>query len=109
MPRELAFSVTRKDFDVQTFRVGGNGGQHRDKTDAGVRIIHRASGARGEATDDRSQARNKATALHRLASSPVFRAWTADQISGLDQKVHQMMADEFLKVEVRQDGEWVEQ
>jgi len=57
--RELMFSVTLTDCDVQTFRAGGKGGQNQNKRETGVRIIHRASGARGEARDERSQLQNK--------------------------------------------------
>ena len=56
---ELLFSITKKDFEIQTFRSGGKGGQHQNKTDSGVRIIHRDSGARAESREERSQARNK--------------------------------------------------
>jgi hypothetical protein len=39
--KQLLFSVTIKDCDVQTFTVQGGGGQRRDKKQTGVRIIHR--------------------------------------------------------------------
>lgn len=71
--RELLFSVTLKDCDVQTFRAGGKGGQNQNKRDTGVRIIHRASGARGEARDERSQLQNKRLAFKRMAEHPLFR------------------------------------
>jgi len=38
------FSLTKKDFDIQTFRAGGKGGQKQNKISSGVRIIHRESG-----------------------------------------------------------------
>lgn len=71
--RELIFSVTLKDCDVQTFRSGGKGGQNQNKRDTGVRIIHRASGARGEARDERSQLQNKRLAFKRMTEHPLFR------------------------------------
>lgn len=57
--RHRILSVTIDDCDVQTFRCGGKGGQNVNKRDTGVRVIHRASGARGEARDERSQWQNK--------------------------------------------------
>jgi len=42
--KELLFSLTKKDFKVETFRGSGAGGQHRNKTDSAVRIKHPASG-----------------------------------------------------------------
>lgn len=77
--RELLFSVTLADCVVQTFRAGGNGGQNQNTRDTGVRIIHRASGARGEARDERSQLQNKKLAFRRMASSAIFTAWVARQ------------------------------
>src|SRR5262245_41948109 len=77
--RELLFSVTLADCEVQTFRAGGNGGQNQNKRDTGVRIVHRASGARGEARDERSQLQNKRLAWRRMADSALFRAWVARQ------------------------------
>ena len=51
---------------VETFRSGGNGGQHQNTTDSGVRLIHEPTGVRAESRSDRSQHRNKAVALERL-------------------------------------------
>lgn len=73
--RELLFSVTKKDFDIQTFRAGGKGGQHQNKTNSGVRIVHRASGAVGESREHRSQLQNKKTAFLRLVATPEFKRW----------------------------------
>lgn len=71
--RTLLFSVTLADCDVQTFRAGGKGGQNQNKRDTGVRIIHRVSGARGEARDERSQLQNKRNAFKRMTEHPLFR------------------------------------
>lgn len=46
MKKEKLFSITKKDFDIQTFASGGPGGQHQNKTASGV--SHRDSGAVGE-------------------------------------------------------------
>ena len=104
--RELLFRVTIKDCTEQTFRVSGSGGQHRDKTSNGVRLIHRASGARGESRQERSQAKNRQIAFCRMAESPQFEAWrqieTArrlGQLADIEAKVDKMMADENLIVE----------
>lgn len=73
MTRQLMFSVTLRDCEVQTFRSGGKGGQNQNKRDTGVRIIHHPSGARGEARDERSQLQNKRLAFKRMADHPLFR------------------------------------
>ena len=106
--RQLMFSVTLADCEVQTFRAGGNGGQNQNTRDTGVRIIHKASGARGEARDERSQLQNKKLAFRRMADSALFKAWVArqsheqKQIEARAQRWAQEQVEnpELLKVEV---------
>jgi ribosome-associated protein len=51
----------------ETFFVGGGpGGQHRNKTESAVRLLHRATGLLVTATERRSQLQNRGTALERL-------------------------------------------
>lgn len=110
--RELVFSVTLADCDVQTFRAGGKGGQNQNKRDSGVRVIHRASGARGEARDQRSQMQNKKSAFRRMAETPTFKAWVRMQTAKDDHlkaEVERELWPNKLKVEVMENGEWVEQ
>lgn len=110
--RELLFSLTKKDFEVQTFRAGGPGGQHQNKTDSAVRIVHPASGAVGESRSDRSQHRNKELAFRRLMKSPRFQTWHARKCRELagqeraEDVVTRQMAPENLRIEVREGGEW---
>ena len=113
MRKEKLFSVT--DFEIQTFRSGGPGGQHQNKTDSGVRIIHKSSGAVGESRTHRSQHQNKKEAFRRLIDKPKFKIWLAEKtkeaLTGktLEDKVKEMMKPENLKIEVKDDdGRWVE-
>jgi ribosome-associated protein len=56
----------------ETFFVGGGpGGQHRNKTESAVRLVHRPTGVTVTATERRSQARNRAAALERLRAALV--------------------------------------
>jgi peptide chain release factor len=60
-------SLNEKDLRVETFRAGGPGGQHQNKTDSAVRVVHIPTGLMVVARNKRSQIRNKAAALERLA------------------------------------------
>jgi len=52
--------------DETFFTGGGPGGQHRNKTESAVRLVHRPTGAVATATERRSQVRNRSAALARL-------------------------------------------
>ena len=111
MKKELLFSITKKDFEVQTFCSGGPGGQHQNKTSSGVRIIHRASGSVGESRTDRSQHRNKRLALKRLTESPKFKLWitrTAFEITSgktIEQRVEESINVKNLKFEGKDEND----
>lgn len=51
---------------VETRRVSGPGGQHRNKVSSGIRLTHRPSGLVVTASERRSQHENKAVACQRL-------------------------------------------
>ncbi|MCX5741949.1 MAG: peptide chain release factor-like protein [Proteobacteria bacterium] len=55
--------------DVDRYRASGPGGQHRNKTDSGVRLRHKATGVKAIGEDSRSQHENKLHAVRRLRSA----------------------------------------
>ena len=63
MPR--VFDV--KDVAWETMRASGPGGQHVNRTESAVRVTHLPTGVQAVASEERSQHRNRALALMRLA------------------------------------------
>ncbi|CCD86401.1 putative Class I peptide chain release factor domain protein [Bradyrhizobium sp. ORS 285] len=61
-------ALAAADIRFESFRAGGPGGQHQNKTESAVRAVHLPSGLTAIARDGRSQHRNKALALARLAA-----------------------------------------
>jgi len=103
---ELLFSLTKKDFEVQTFCTGGPGGQHKNAKQNGVRIIHTASGARSEHRDGRDQAANKKKAFEKLAKNGVFLKWHRAEVArrlghlaDIERRVNEQMKPQNLRVE----------
>jgi peptide chain release factor 2 len=62
---DIEIEVNEKELTMQTFASGGPGGQHQNKTQSGVRLIHK-SGVRAESRTERSQHKNYDNALKLL-------------------------------------------
>lgn len=112
--KDLLFSVTKKDLIIQTFKSGGKGGQHQNKVDSGVRIIHKESGAVGESRTARSQYANKKLAFRLLIKNPKFKIWmnqrVQEEFSGrtIAEEVNELMNVKNLKIEVlNEDKKWI--
>ena len=55
-----------KECKVQTFKASGKGGQHINKTESAIRIIHEPTGLISTCQDERSQLQNKRKCLNQL-------------------------------------------
>lgn len=75
---EVDVEINPSDLEIQTFRSSGAGGQHINKTESAIRIIHHPSGTIVECQEERSQIKNKEKAMKMLYSK-LYEAKLSEQ------------------------------
>ncbi len=81
----IEIEVKDDDLIRQTFRSGGPGGQHQNKTESGVRFIHIPTGIAAESRTERSQHKNADNAM-KLLKSRLYKIEEQKQLAEVEKQ-----------------------
>lgn len=87
---EVEITINPADLEIQTCKSSGAGGQHINKTESAIRILHRPSGIVVECQEERSQFKNRDKAIKLLRARLYDRGKTKRDSEIADERRRQV-------------------
>ena len=96
---EINIEIREEDLRIDVYRASGAGGQHINKTSSAVRITHLPSGVVVQSQAERSQFKNKATAMKQLKNR--LYQIEADKLAAAKDKLNATKSDVSFGSQIR--------